>query len=98
MAMSTTSLAYPHQSPPLAGQTMVVAPGILWLRMPLPFALDHINLWLVEDGKAWTAVDTGIALEPVKEAWQKILADRQLSRLLVTHFHPDHLGLAAWLQ
>ena len=96
--MTTSPIAYPHQTPPVAGRTMAVAPGILWLRMPLPFALDHINLWLIEDGEAWTAVDTGIALEPVKAAWQEVLADRKLARLLVTHFHPDHLGLAAWLQ
>jgi glyoxylase-like metal-dependent hydrolase (beta-lactamase superfamily II) len=96
--MSTSPLAYPHPTPPITGQAMAVAPGILWLRMPLPFALDHINLWLVEDIEGWTAVDTGIALEPVKVAWREILADKKLSRLLVTHFHPDHLGLASWLQ
>jgi glyoxylase-like metal-dependent hydrolase (beta-lactamase superfamily II) len=66
--------------------------------MPLPFALDHINLWLLEDGAVWTAVDTGFSATVVKEAWQQILAERKLNRLLVTHFHPDHLGLAAWLQ
>jgi glyoxylase-like metal-dependent hydrolase (beta-lactamase superfamily II) len=89
---------YPHDTPPPAGHTHSVHPGILWLRMPLPFALDHINLWLLEDGASWTAVDTGFAVAPVKDAWQQILADKKLSRLLVTHFHPDHLGLAAWLQ
>lgn len=96
--MTHSPIVYPHQTPPTAGRAMAVAPGIHWLRMPLPFALDHINLWLIEDGETWTAVDTGIALDPVKAAWQEILADRRLSRLLVTHFHPDHLGLAAWLQ
>ena len=54
---------------------MAVAPGIVWLRMPLPFALDHINLWLLEDGAAWTAVDTGFAATPVKDAWQSVIAD-----------------------
>jgi glyoxylase-like metal-dependent hydrolase (beta-lactamase superfamily II) len=66
--------------------------------MPLPFALDHINLWLLEDGADWTAVDTGIAIEPVRQAWQEVLGDRRLVRQIVTHFHPDHLGLAAWLE
>ncbi len=96
--MSYSAISYPQPTPPEAGLPLVVAPGIEWLRMPLPFALDHINLWLLEDGDAYTAVDTGIALDPVRTAWKSVLAVRQLRRLLVTHFHPDHLGLAAWLQ
>ena len=66
--------------------------------MPLPFALDHINLWLIADGDRWVAVDAGYALDVVRDGWRQILSDRVLSRLIVTHFHPDHLGLAAWLQ
>ncbi len=77
---------------------MDVAPGVRWLRMPLPFALDHINLWLLADGDAWTAVDTGIALDAVKVAWRAVLPAHPLARQIVTHFHPDHLGLAAWLE
>jgi glyoxylase-like metal-dependent hydrolase (beta-lactamase superfamily II) len=96
--MTITAIDYPHATPPAAGSRMVVAPGIEWLRMPLPFALDHVNLWLIEDGDSWTTVDTGVALEPVKAAWKSVMAERLLGRLLVTHFHPDHLGLAAWLQ
>ena len=96
---------YPFATPPAAAQTFEVSPGIHWLRMPLPFALNHINLWLLEDGAGWTIVDTGFALDTVKECWQAIL-DRlaatkrggRITRILVTHFHPDHLGLAAWLQ
>jgi len=91
-------IEYPFQQMPVAGTAEPVAEGIEWLRMPLPFALDHINLWLIEDGDTWTAVDTGIALEPVREAWKSVMATRRLSRQIVTHFHPDHLGLAAWLQ
>lgn len=96
--MSHSAISYSQTTPPEAGSPLAVAPGIEWLRMPLPFALDHINLWLLEDGDAYTAVDTGIALDPVRTAWKSVLAVRQLRRLLVTHFHPDHLGLAAWLQ
>lgn len=66
--------------------------------MPLPFALDHVNLWLLKDGAGWTAVDTGIALDGVKDCWRRLLPDYPLQRLIVTHFHPDHLGLAGWLQ
>lgn len=91
-------LHYTHEALPAPGSTTEVAPGIRWLRMPLPFALDHINLWLLADGDAWTAVDSGIALDPVKEAWRSILATHRLSRQIVTHFHPDHMGLAAWLE
>jgi glyoxylase-like metal-dependent hydrolase (beta-lactamase superfamily II) len=93
-----SAIDYPQSTPPAAGDALAVAPGIFWLRMPLPFALDHINLWLLEDGATWTAVDTGIALDPVREAWKSVMAVRLPTRLIVTHFHPDHLGLAAWLQ
>jgi glyoxylase-like metal-dependent hydrolase (beta-lactamase superfamily II) len=96
---------YPLSTPPAAGETFEVSPGIHWLRMPLPFALDHINLWLLEDDSGWTIVDTGFALDAVKTCWQTILARLAASprggkivRIIVTHFHPDHLGLAAWLQ
>jgi glyoxylase-like metal-dependent hydrolase (beta-lactamase superfamily II) len=100
---------YPFATPPAAGDTFEVAPGIRWLRMPLPFALDHINLWLLEDevdGQAgWTIVDTGFALDAVRQCWERILAGLaatprggRILRIIVTHFHPDHIGLAAWLQ
>ena len=91
-------LAYPHQTAPAPGIAVPVAPGVEWLCMPLPFALDHINLWLLADGEGHTAVDTGFALEPVKDAWRTALAGRRLTRTIVTHCHPDHLGLAAWLE
>ena len=99
---SSMQIVYPFDHLPAAGATIEVADGIHWLRMPLPFALDHINLWLLaddQDGNAgWTTVDTGIALDPVKEAWNSVLAGRRLTRQIVTHFHPDHLGLAGWLE
>lgn len=92
---------YPFDGVPELGQTIEVAPGIHWLRMPLPFKLDHINLWLLEDGDEWVIVDTGICRDEVKEAWQALfsgtMAGRQVSRVVVTHFHPDHAGLAGWL-
>src|SRR4029077_11834573 len=95
------SLDFTFPAAPAPGQTLEVAPGILWLRMPLPFALDHINLWLIEDGPQWTAVDTGFALSETRAAWQQIftgeLDGRRIGRVIVTHFHPDHIGLAGWL-
>lgn len=93
-----TQLHTTHEALPEAGETIEVAPGVQWLRMPLPFALDHINLWLLADGDAWTAVDTGIALDAVKDAWRQALAGKRLARQIVTHFHPDHVGLADWLE
>ena len=96
--MTANPIQYPVSVPPAIGATTVVAPAVAWVRMPLPFALDHINLWLIADGDRWAVVDAGYALDVVRDAWRQILSDRQLSRLIVTHFHPDHLGLAAWLQ
>lgn len=96
---------HPFAAPPAAGEIRQVATGVHWLRMPLPFALNHINLWLLEDDAGWVIVDTGFALDTVKDCWQQILdqlttTERggRISRIVVTHFHPDHLGLAAWLQ
>ena len=95
-------ISYPLENLPAPGATLPVVDGVHWLRMPLPFALDHINLWLLDDGEDCTAVDTGIAMDTVKEHWKSALAalpnERRLVRQIVTHFHPDHLGLAAWLE
>jgi len=91
-------IAYPHETAPAPGTAVTVAPGVEWLCMPLPFALNHINLWLLADGDGYAAVDTGFALDPIKDAWRMALTGRRLSRCIVTHCHPDHLGLAAWLE
>jgi glyoxylase-like metal-dependent hydrolase (beta-lactamase superfamily II) len=99
------SIEYPFAEPPAPGATLEVAPGLHWLRMPLPFELDHINLWLLEDQHegepAWTLIDTGLGDEATREIWQQLLGarlrDRPLKRVLVTHYHPDHAGSAAWL-
>jgi glyoxylase-like metal-dependent hydrolase (beta-lactamase superfamily II) len=87
-----------HDRPPAPGAALEILPGLLWVRMPLPFALNHVNLWLLRDEGGWTAVDTGFAVEAVREAWQQLLPQHPLVRLLVTHFHPDHLGMATYLQ
>jgi len=95
--------AYPlGQRVPEIGETIEVAPRVHWLRMPLPFALEWINLWLIDDGDSWSVVDTGMPTEAGKEAWRGLLETRldgkPLKRLLVTHMHPDHVGNAGWLQ
>jgi glyoxylase-like metal-dependent hydrolase (beta-lactamase superfamily II) len=101
MDQSFGSLRFPIATPPPLGKTFALAPGVLWLRMPLPFALDHINLWLLEDGPGWTIVDAGYALPETRAAWGRIFADylggRPVERVIVTHYHPDHVGLAGWL-
>lgn len=103
MAPDSAPLVFPHDAAPEGGTTIEVAPGIHWLRMPLPFALDHINLWLLEDGDGWTIVDCGIARDETRELWARHFAAKALKgprgvrRVIVTHFHPDHVGLAGWL-
>jgi glyoxylase-like metal-dependent hydrolase (beta-lactamase superfamily II) len=101
LAVALPSLRYPLGSRPATGTTLEVASGVHWLRMPLPFALDHINLWLLEDEDQLSAIDTGINDEPTKSAWQAVLAKmgrgQDISRVIVTHLHPDHIGLAHWL-
>jgi glyoxylase-like metal-dependent hydrolase (beta-lactamase superfamily II) len=98
-------LEYPQAAPPAGGETLEIAPGVHWARMPLPFALDHINLWLLEDEMAgepaWTLIDSGIGDDVTRGLWERILAERiagrPVARLIVTHHHPDHAGLASWL-
>ncbi|WP_205014779.1 MBL fold metallo-hydrolase [Rhodoligotrophos appendicifer] len=97
----TPGMIYPFPEPPGFGELREVAPGLLWTRIPLPFRLDHVNIYLIEDGDGWAVLDTGIGNDPTREIWQKLvegpLAGRPLTRLIVTHFHPDHIGLAGWL-
>ena len=94
-------LSYPYADAPAPGTSREVAPGIHWLRMPLPFALDHINLWLLADGVGWTQIDCGYGNAATRTLWQThftgTLAGRPLIRVIATHYHPDHLGNAAWL-
>ena len=92
------SLEYPFPSLPEPGTTLEVARGAHWLRMPLPFQLDHINLWLLDDDDGSTIVDTGIGNDITRELWDRILSKApKIKRIIVTHYHPDHAGNAAWL-
>ena len=96
-----SNLDYPFEHRPEIGQTIEVAPGIHWIRMRLPMQLNHINLWLLEDGDGWTVVDTGIRNEETTQAWEQLftgpMKGRKVKRVIVTHMHPDHIGLAGWL-
>src|SRR5262245_20234880 len=95
-------LSYLVDTPPAPGETIEIAPGVLWLRMPLPFALDHINLWLLPgaDGGA-TLIDCGLGNAATRALWERhfatTLAQMPIRRIIATHYHPDHLGNAAWL-
>ena len=87
--------------PPLPGRTVEIAPGILWLRMPLPFALNHVNLWLFAEDDGYTLVDCGYGDATTRAHWREHFAttldQRPIRRIIATHCHPDHLGNAAWL-
>ena len=91
-------LRFPCGDVPEPGTIKNVAPGVYWLRMPLPFQLNHINLWLVEEKDSWTIVDTGINTPETRELWEKIFAEKlsgkPVKRVIATHLHPDHVGLA----
>jgi glyoxylase-like metal-dependent hydrolase (beta-lactamase superfamily II) len=97
----SNGIEHPYSQPPLPGKLVEVADGVFWLRMPLPFALEHINLWLLADSAGWTIVDCGFATDESRELWRNIFAtslgNLPVTRIVVTHFHPDHFGLAAWL-
>ena len=98
-----TTLQYPCGEPPPAGGAREIQPGLVWLRMPLPFALNHINLWAIDDGDGWAIVDTGTQTPEVLAAWRALLAPggtlggRPVTRVFATHMHPDHVGMAGWL-
>ncbi|HEY6705536.1 MAG TPA: MBL fold metallo-hydrolase, partial [Xanthobacteraceae bacterium] len=96
-----TTLTFPYPTPPEPGRPIEIAPGILWVRLALPFRLDHVNVYLIEDGAGWAVLDTGIDDAPTRATWEALLdgplAARPLTRVLVTHYHPDHMGLAGWL-
>lgn len=95
-------IRHPFETPPAEGAATEVAPGILWLRLPLPMALDHVNVFALDDGEGWTIIDTGMDTRRSRAAWQAALAGplagKPVHRVIVTHYHPDHIGLAGWFQ
>ena len=99
--LAKPTLVYPFEVPPEAGKTLEVAPGVVWIRMPLPMRLNHINVWGLEDEGGWAVVDTGMGTDDTLTAWRAVFAGgtdkRPLTRVFVTHMHPDHIGMAGWL-
>jgi glyoxylase-like metal-dependent hydrolase (beta-lactamase superfamily II) len=102
VAAAAAALTYPFGAAPAPGETMLVAPGVHWLRMRLPMAaLNHINVWALADEDGWTLVDTGMNTPDTASNWQNALsgalAAHPVRRVICTHMHPDHIGMAGWL-
>jgi glyoxylase-like metal-dependent hydrolase (beta-lactamase superfamily II) len=95
-------IRYPFEDPPAEGEAVEVAPGVLWMRLPLPMALDHVNIFALDDGAGWTIIDTGFDSKRGRAIWARLLAGplagKPVTRVVVTHHHPDHIGLAGWFQ
>jgi glyoxylase-like metal-dependent hydrolase (beta-lactamase superfamily II) len=100
-AATARGLTYPPFARPAPGEATEVAEGVLWLRLSMPMALDHINVYALRDGDGWVVVDCGLALPDSRVAWDAALAGplegRPVTRVICTHMHPDHIGLAGWL-
>ncbi|WP_435371975.1 MBL fold metallo-hydrolase [Shimia thalassica] len=98
----TTGIRYPWDAAPEPGKAIEVAEGVLWMRLPLPMALDHVNVYALDDGDGWTIIDTGFSSKKSKAIWQTLLegplGGKPVTRVIVTHHHPDHVGLAGWFQ
>jgi glyoxylase-like metal-dependent hydrolase (beta-lactamase superfamily II) len=98
---SAEALRYPWENHPGHDQVVEVTPGVLWVRLKLPFRLNHVNIYLLADGDGWTMVDSGFGNEESIAAWTTLfegpLSHVKVSRLIVTHSHPDHVGLAGWI-
>ncbi|MGX9512427.1 MBL fold metallo-hydrolase, partial [Pseudomonas aeruginosa] len=98
--MATAGLEYPFEKPERGTVTEVV-PGVLWVRMPLPFRLDHVNLWLIRDADGWAVVDTRKRNETVEATWEgileSVLGGSRVTKVIATHMHADHVGMAGWL-
>jgi glyoxylase-like metal-dependent hydrolase (beta-lactamase superfamily II) len=95
------ALVFPHTEPPGPGRLIEIAPGVQWFRLPLPYRLDHVNIYLIENDDGWTVLDTGLGTDACRTAWEAVLSGQmrgqRLTEMIVTHFHPDHVGLAGWL-
>jgi len=99
---SGLKLEFVTEDKPEAGEVREIADGVFWLRFALPMTgLNHINLWALRDGDGWVVVDTGIGNRDSKEIWKKhfkeLMGGRPVNRVICTHLHPDHTGLAGWI-
>jgi len=96
-----TGLAYPFEESPERCQGIEVADGVFWLRMNMPSRLNHVNVWMLRDGDGWTVVDTGLNNDETQDMWREVFAEfgggKPVKRVIGTHLHPDHIGLAGWI-
>src|SRR6478736_312705 len=99
--MSPRPIQQPFPGAPELLSSIEVAPGVLWLRLPLPYSLNHVNIYVIEDHGGWTLIDTGLGDQATLALWEQILAGPlagfRINRVIVTHCHPDHIGCAGWL-
>ncbi|MCO6384383.1 MBL fold metallo-hydrolase [Oceanicola sp. 502str15] len=99
--MDVKPLSFPWETAPAPGEAIEVAEGILWLRLPLPMKLDHVNIFALDEGDSWAVIDTGIGSKESRELWKALihgpLGGKPIGRIFLTHHHPDHVGNAGWL-
>jgi glyoxylase-like metal-dependent hydrolase (beta-lactamase superfamily II) len=99
--MAAERLTYPFAEGPAIGGGIEIAPGVVWMRMPLGGSLAYINVWALKDAGGWTLVDTGMNFPATAEAWRQVFAGplkgEPIVRVIVTHMHPDHIGMAGWI-
>lgn len=97
------ALEYPFGNNAQLAQAELLRTGVYRLAIPLPGALsmEHINTWIVDEGDSWSLVDCGYDFSPARQAWQglerTLFAKKPVNRIVVTHHHVDHSGLAGWL-
>lgn len=94
-------LSFPFDAVPEKGEMVAVADGVFWIQMPLFFELNHINLWMLDDGDGWVLVDTSIHTKDMCTIWETLIEkycqDKPIKKVICTHMHPDHVGMAGWL-
>mgnify|MGYP000388759412 CR=1 FL=1 len=98
--MKHAGIRYPFPKPPAEGEAIAVAEGVLWMRLPLPMALDHVNVYAFDEGESWTIIDTGFDTKKSRAIWEVLLAGplrgKPVGHVIGTHYHPDHIGLVGW--
>ncbi|NRB20886.1 MAG: MBL fold metallo-hydrolase [Rhodobacteraceae bacterium] len=96
------TMRHPWEVPPAPGEAIEIATGVLWMRLPLPMKLDHVNVYALDDGDSWTVIDTGFSSKKTRAIWEQLMAGplkgKPVKRVVVTHHHPDHIGNAGWFQ
>jgi len=100
--VQSPTIRYPWPEAPAPGEAIEIAEGVLWMRLPLPMVLDHVNIYALDDGDGWTVIDTGMSSNKSRNIWETLmsgpLSGKPVHRVVVTHHHPDHVGNAGWFQ